>query len=157
MTEKKEENLEVFEILKKYEYLLLDITENLYEYFKAIDCWEKACIEIEIYEHCGLDIKKKLPNYCKYGELDCVFCPLAKFDVIDDIENFSNELKKAGYFVFMSRWCNLIISKIKSIAYHISHTVPWFENGGIRGLAFGYSIKEIKEFIDRTGQDEIKE
>ena len=63
----------------------------------------------------------------------------------------------SNYFVFKNKRWDLIVSKIKSIAYWISQMVPPWKNAGIRGLVFGSKIEDIKAFIKKYREDEIKE
>ena len=154
-----ESNLTILDVLKKYNHLLteyIDGPDGLFEKFNKLNNWKSICIEIEIFEHCNHDPDNKLPDYCFYGKLDCRFCPYGKSEVLDEIRKFKIEIEDMGFFVYKNRWWHLSVSKFKSVAKHISNSIPWMNNAGIRGLVFGYSIKEIKDFIFLTGQDEMK-
>lgn len=142
-------------VLEKYDYLIAEA--SLEEDFKNMECWKKLCTEIEIYTHCSYDPNEEFYPACKWGFIDCRHCQFVKPTVLKEINTFADELRTAGYFVYRNiRWW-LIVSKIRSIAQCISQAFPLFMNAGIRGLVFGYSIDEIKEWIKKSEQDGLKE
>ena len=127
------------------------------KYFEAMENWEKPCTEIEIYAHCKFPKDKEWPSDCINWEIDCRDCKYVDSEVLKEIESFMKELEACGYFVFRNKRWDLLVSKIKSIAYWASIAVPPWKNAGIRGLIFGYPLQNIKDYIKRTGEDEIKE
>jgi len=144
----------ILQVLERYKHLIAEF--NVVSYFEAMERWEKPCTEIEIYAHCKFPVNLPLPRKCREWLIDCKDCEYVDFKVLNEIEAFARELKACGYFVFRNKHWDLLVSKVKSIAYWASQAIPPWRNAGIRGLLFGYTLSDIKEYIERTNEDEIK-
>ncbi len=141
------------EVLEKYDYLIAEV--GLDKYFKDMEKWKKPCTEIEIYKHCDSEYLEEHFLNCNFT--DCKDCPGVKLSILKEIDAFADELRAIGYFVYKNINYWLIVSKIQSIAQVISQLPMSTGNAGMRGIAFGYSIKKIKNWIKKLNKDGLKE
>jgi len=132
-------------ILRKYSGLFAEVAENVYQYFESMEADEKPCVEIEIYNKPRKTVLK-----------------------------FKSDLESLGFFVFrrdemivrkdsvgkdrMRHTLSLQVSKIKSISYWLNRMAKdgFWKNAGAVGILFGYPLKDVIEYVKRTGEDEIK-
>ena len=142
-------------ILNKYSHLIAESLVDVKKYFELMEKWEKPCTEIEICAHCRYPEREELFFECKEWLIDCQDCPYSDPHTLEEIKSFQEQLKKCGYYVYRNKRWDLSVSKIRSIAYWCSVITPPWRNAGIRGLFFGYSLEDIKDYIERTGEDEI--
>lgn len=132
--------MDINDTLKKYSHLFAETYEALSNYFNRMENFEQFAVEIEI--------------YVKPGELHLTYIRTENL-----IRDFEKELKQLGYYSSILKSGNAIVglavSKYALLSDILGESLPPNENVIIRGLLFGYSPKEIKDYMGRTGETQM--
>jgi hypothetical protein len=115
-----------YDVLKKYETIFAEPFPDICEYFEKLENDEKPSINLEIYSK-----------------------PLAR------IRSLKNALEKLGFYVYKSKHHHLSVSKIPSIGYWLCQVDNdgFGYNAGAVGVLLGIPLKEVYEYVKRTGEE----
>jgi hypothetical protein len=117
----------IIQVLEEYSDLYAEYPPHIYNYFDLMMKDEKPSVHIEIFS-----------------------------EPISRVLKFKKKLEELGLFVYRCDQC-LSVSKIDSIAFWLSamDRGRFARNAGAVGLLLGYDLKDIINYIRRTGEDEI--